>query len=111
LPYVPCMLVKDDLLFWIGDKPGGQAVCAEPKTGKVLYSEEITTKPPSASPILAGDQILMIAEDGEIVVFKTAKELDVVTRVKLGEAVFASPALADGRLYIRGASHLYCFGK
>jgi len=111
LPYVPCMLVKDDLLFWIGDKPGGQAACAEPRTGNVLYSEEITTLPPSSSPVLVGDKILMVAEDGQIVVFKAAKELDVVSNVKLGEGVFASPALADGRLYIRGTKHLYCFGK
>ncbi len=111
LPYVPCMLVKGDMLFWIGDKPGGQAACAVPKTGKVLYSEEITTMPPSASPILVGDKILMAAEDGEIVVFKAEKELDIVTKVKLGEGVFASPAMADGRLYIRGTRHLYCFGK
>lgn len=111
LPYVPCMLVKDDMLFWIGDKPGGQAACAVPKTGKVLYSERISTMPPSASPILIGDKILLAAEDGEIVVFKAAKELDIVTKVKLGEGVFASPALADGRLFIRGTKHLYCFGK
>lgn len=111
LPYVPCMLVKNDMLFWIGDKPGGQAACAEPKTGKVLFSEEVTAQPPSASPLLAGDKILMIAENGEIVVFKAAKELDVVAKVKLGEGVFASPAMADGRLYIRGSKHLYCFGK
>jgi outer membrane protein assembly factor BamB len=111
LPYVPCMLVKGDMLFWIGDKPGGQAACAVPKTGEVLYSEEITTMPPSASPILVGDKILMAAEDGEIVVFKAEKELDIVTKVKLGEGVFASPAMADGRLYIRGTRHLYCFGK
>lgn len=111
LPYVPCILVKGDLLFWIGDKPGGQAACAEARTGKILYSEEVTTRPPSASPVMVGDQILMAAEDGEIVVFKASKGFDEVSRVKLGEGVFASPAVADGKLFIRGTTHLYCFGK
>jgi outer membrane protein assembly factor BamB len=111
LPYVPCILVKNDLLFWIGDKDGGFACCAEAKTGKVLYNERVTTKPPSASPVMAGDQILTIAEDGDMIVFNAEKEFDVVSKVKLGEAVFASPAVADGRLYIRGATHLFCFGK
>jgi outer membrane protein assembly factor BamB len=111
VPYVPCILVKGDLLFWIGDKTGGQAVCAEAKTGKVFYNERITTKEPSASPIMVGDDILMVAEDGEVAVFKAGKELGDVTKVKLGEGVFASPAAADGRVYIRGTTHLFCFGK
>ena len=111
LPYVPCMLVKNDLVFWIGDTPSGFACCAEAKTGKLLFDEQISTKPPSASPVMVGDQILTIAEDGEIVVFKAEKEFEQVTKVKLGEGVFASPAVADGRLYIRGTTHLFCFGK
>ena len=111
LPYVPCMLVKGNLLFWIGDKPGGWACCVEAKTGKELFTEKITDKEPSASPVMVGDQILMVSESGEIVVFKAGREFDEVARIKLGEGVFASPAVADGRLYIRGLTHLYCFGK
>jgi outer membrane protein assembly factor BamB len=111
LPYVPCILVKGDLLFWIGDKVGGQAVCAEAKTGKILFNERITTKEPSASPIMVGDQILMIAENGDMVVFTADKEFDQVSKVNLGEGVFATPAVADGKLFIRGTSHLFCFGK
>jgi outer membrane protein assembly factor BamB len=111
LPYVPCFLVKGDLLFWIGDKAAGYACCADAKTGKVLFSERITTKEPSASPVMVGNEILMIAEDGEMVVFSAAKEYDEVARAKLGEGVAASPAVADGKLFVRGTSHLFCFGK
>jgi hypothetical protein len=28
----------------------------------------------------------------------------------LGEPIIASPAIASGRLYLRGASHLYAIG-
>jgi outer membrane protein assembly factor BamB len=111
IPYVPCMLVKGDLVFWIGDKVGGVACCAEAKTGKILYSERLTVKEPSASPVMVGDQILMVAENGEVVVFKADKEFEEVAKVNLGEPVFATPAVADGRLYIRGGTHLFCFGK
>jgi outer membrane protein assembly factor BamB len=110
-PYVPCMLVKDDLIYFAGDQPTGSAGCLDPKTGKVLFNESVTTKPPSASPVLVGDEILMVADDGEIVVFKAAREFESVLKVKLGEVVYASPAVADGKVFIRGATHLYCFGK
>lgn len=111
LPYVPCILTKGDRLYWLGDKAGGYAVAAEPKSGKILFSERVTTKEPSASPILVGDDILMVAEDGEIVVFKAADKYEEVARCRLGEGVIATPAVAEGRLFIRGHTHLYCFGK
>lgn len=110
-PYVPCLLSKGDLLFWIGDKAGGFAVCAEAKTGKVLYNERLTKKEPSASPVMVGNKILMIAENGEMVVFEAADKFNELARVELGEGVFASPAVADGKIYVRGSNHLFCFGK
>ncbi len=111
VPYVPCMLTKGDLLFWIGDNKGSFACCADAKTGKVLFNERLATKEPSASPVMVGDDILMLAEDGEFVVFKAATKYDEVSKGKLGEPVFASPAVADGKVFIRGMTHLYCFGK
>lgn len=109
-PYVPCMLVKGDLLFWVTDKQG-LGCCADAKTGKVLWSERLFGKEVTSSPILVGDDVLAIGEDGELVVFKAAREFESIARVKLGEGVYASPAVANGKVFIRGTSHLFCFGK
>ena len=109
VPYVPCMLVKNDLLFWVTDRES-LACCADAKTGKVLWSERMFKKDVTSSPLLAGDHILMISEDGDAAVVKAGRTFEVVHQAKLGEPVFASPAAADGRLYVRGASHLFCFG-
>lgn len=111
LPYVPCMLTRDNLLFWIGDYRGSYASCADPRTGKILYSEQIMIKESSASPILVGDRILAIADTGEFVVFKAQREFEEVARGQLGQKVIATPAVADGRLFIRGETHLFCFGE
>lgn len=111
LPYVPCMLIRDRLLFWIGDYRGSHATCADPQTGKILFSEQIMIKEPSASPILMGDCILAIADTGEFVAFKAQREYEEVAKGHLGQKVIATPAVADGRLYIRGETHLFCFGK
>jgi len=114
-PYVPCILVKSDakagdLLFWVTDKPG-LACCAEAKTGNVLWSERAFEKEVTSSPVMVGDNILAIGETGDVVVFKAAKEYEGVAKANLGEGVFASPAVADGRVFIRGTTHLFCFGK
>jgi hypothetical protein len=44
-------------------------------------------------------------------VIRAADEFEVVAKSSLGEDVAASFALADGRVYVRGAKHLWCIGK
>jgi hypothetical protein len=34
-----------------------------------------------------------------------------LARCKLGEKAYASPAFADGRIYIRGLKNLYCIAN
>jgi hypothetical protein len=36
--------------------------------------------------------------------------MEELTRMELGEKVHASPAILDGRLYVRGEEHLYAIG-
>jgi outer membrane protein assembly factor BamB len=108
-PYVPCMLTKNGLLFWIGDT--GLAACAEARTGKLLWEERLGTKEVMASPVLVGDEVLAFTATGMYYVFKATRKYEEVRRGELGEPVLASPAVADGRLYVRGGTHLYCFGS
>lgn len=109
-PYVPCMIAKGDLIFWIADNC--IPCCAEARTGKMLWNEErLITKDVTASPILVGDEMLVIAENGHIFVLKADKKFELIREEDLGESVMASPAMADGQLFIRGANNLYCFAK
>ena len=108
-PYVPSPLVKGEHLYWVTDS--GLATCAELATGKILWSERAFSKAISASPLLSGDNVIAVAEDGKAVVFKaTPKGFEKVFENALGEAVFASPAAADGKLYLRGSKHLFALG-
>jgi outer membrane protein assembly factor BamB len=109
-PYVPNLIVDGDYIYWVNDL--GLAVCAEVKTGKIQWSERVIGRGAvSSSPILVNGNILVIAEDGTAVAFKaTAKGLEKVGESKVGEPVMGSPAAANGRLFIRGGEHLFCFG-
>lgn len=109
-PYVPCMISKGENLFWIADN--GIPCCANAKTGKMVWDEErLTTKDVTASPILVGNEMLIFSEDGKSFVVKADAKFELVRESSLGEGVFASPAMADGKLYVRGLNHLYCFGS
>jgi outer membrane protein assembly factor BamB len=106
-PYVPSLLANGDHLYMVHD--GGIAACHSVKTGEQVWTERIGGKF-SASPILVGGQVLIVNEDGQIIVFPAEPAFKTVATGSLDETVFATPAWAGGRLYIRGDTHLHCFG-
>ncbi len=109
-PYVPGAVVVKDHAYWVSDD--GIAGCMNVATGKMAWSDRLLAKGVSASPILLGDQLLVIGEDGVCASFKaTPTALEKTSGAPLGEAVFASPAAANGMLYIRGAETLWCLKK
>ncbi len=107
MPYVPCPVVKGEYLYWVTDQ--GVVECLETKTGKVQWSERVLNKSVSASPVLVGESLVIVDEAGKSVVVKAdPKEFTKLGEGNVGEPVFASPAVADGKLYIRGSRHLFC---
>jgi outer membrane protein assembly factor BamB len=108
--YVPMVLASGPYLYWVADKEN-KALCAEAKTGKVMWEERLPgSKSVSASPVLVNGKVYSVNEDGRIAVFAAAPKFNLLAESELKEDVFASPAVADGRLYVRGAKHLFCIG-
>jgi outer membrane protein assembly factor BamB len=108
LPYVPCMLAWNDLLFAVSDK--GFAICDQAQSGKEVWNEHLTNGF-TASPVLIDGKVYAASEDGEVFVFPAAGTFKLLAKNTLGERVMASPAVADNRLFIRGQEHLFCIGQ
>jgi outer membrane protein assembly factor BamB len=111
-PYVPCMLAHQGHVYTVYDpKATSVAACYEAKTGKELWRSRLGA-PISSSPVLIDGKVYAIDESGTVFVFAAKPDgLDVLARNSLGEKVFSSPAVANGRLYIRADKHLFCIGK
>lgn len=62
-----------------------------------------------ASPVYGDGKIYVTGENGTIVVLENGPDLDIVATNELDEVTAATPAIADGRIYIRTREHLYCF--
>ncbi len=107
-PYVPSILAWGKYLYSVND--AGIACCHVARTGELLWQQRLG-RAVTASPILAGGNVYVITEDGEVVVFAAGPSFRQLGRSNLGEAVWATPAIADDRLYIRGRKNLYCIGK
>lgn len=115
--YVPSMLIKDGYLYATAD--AGVAMCWESATGKEVWKGRLGGTF-SSSPILVGDLIYATNEAGETYLFKASpKEFELLAKSKLGDEVFASPAICGGRIYLRAATttdgkrqeFLYCVGN
>jgi outer membrane protein assembly factor BamB len=104
VPKKPSLIISGDLLFMINDV--GVATCLEAKTGTVVWKARLPGEY-SASPILAGNRIYFFNEDGKTTVIEAAREYKVVAENQLDEGFMASPAAADGALFLRTRTHLY----
>lgn len=64
-----------------------------------------------ASPSLVGDKLYLLSEKGVMYIAEAGSEYKQLARCELGEKCYASPAFADGRIYLRGIKNLYCIGN
>lgn len=105
-PYVPSPITEGDYLLSISNK--GVAFCYEAATGKILWQEKMGRH--HASPVSADGLIYFINDDGVMNVVKPGTEFVRVAQSELGENIYASPAISQGQLFLRGERHLFCFG-
>lgn len=108
--YVPSPILYGDYLYLHTDR--GILTCIDAKTGEVKYEGGRIPIPATftASPVAFEGKILMTSEDGDTFIVKSGPKHEVLSTNSIGEPVYASPAIADGRIFIRGEKNLYCIG-
>ena len=107
IPQVPTPVVAGDLLFLLQDR--GTVSCFDLATGKQNYRQRLGGDFHS-SPIRIGDRIFCVARNGDVIVLAADRKYEELARNSLGEPCHATPAVANGRLYIRTESSLVCIG-
>ena len=109
--YVPSPILYGDYLYLTTDR--GILTCIDAKTGEVKYEGGRIPIPATftASPVAFEGKILMTSEDGDTFIVKAGPKHEILGTNSIGEPVYASPAVADGRIFIRGEKNLYCIGS
>jgi outer membrane protein assembly factor BamB len=113
IPYVPTPLYYRGLLFLWTDL--GVVSCVDLQTGQAKWVRRVTDSDGRAatywsSPIGLNGCLYCVSVRGEVAVIRASEKFEVVGYCSLGEAAYATPAVADGRLYWRGVEHLFCVG-
>jgi outer membrane protein assembly factor BamB len=65
----------------------------------------------SASPVTAEGRIYLANEDGAVAVLRSGEDWELAAMNELGESLYATPASSEGRIVVRGAKSLLCFGS
>lgn len=107
VPYVPISVALGELLFTFHDR--GDISCLRSATGETLWRE----KPAGrfyGSPVCVDGKLYCITTAGEVVVLRAAPTYKLLAVNPLGEKSHATPAVADGKMYLRTLTHLISIG-
>jgi outer membrane protein assembly factor BamB len=105
--YVPSPVCTDDYLF--STMTNGRVHCIEVATGNILWIEDLGKQ--YSSPVLANGLVYMPNDEGMITVIKPGPTFQKIAQNSIGEKMNASPAISNGRIYLRGYQHLFCIGN
>lgn len=110
LPNIPSPLLYHGVLYIL--KEGGILTAYNPKTGAVLKLGRVegAIEGYFASPIAGDGKVYVAAQDGKVAVLKADAQWEVLKVNAFDEEIWSTPAIEDGRIYLRTQKGLYCFG-
>ena len=106
-PKIPSMIYAEPHLFAMSDS--GVMSCLRADTGEPVWRERIGGNF-SASPVMADGRLYLLSDEGVTTVIDAGPQFKVLAKNSLGEKLQASPAISQGRIFIRTAANLFCIG-
>jgi outer membrane protein assembly factor BamB len=105
--YVPSPVCTDDYLYTT--MTNGNVHCIEIASGNILWVENMGRQ--YSSSVLANGLVYMPNDEGLITVIKPGPTFEAIARNSIGERMNASPALSNGKIFLRGDKHIFCIGN
>lgn len=105
--YVPSPICESGWFLIVSDS--GIAHCFDAASGDIAWEERM--KEHHASLVSAERQVFFINDFGTLRVIQPGKKYNLSAESELGEKVFASPAMSEGQIFIRGEKSLICIGS
>jgi outer membrane protein assembly factor BamB len=112
-PFVPSPLLYGEHLYTINDM-ASIVTNFDAATGKVMWQGRLgvaSREGFSASPVAVDGKVFFTNDDGETFVLRAGPKFELLHMNRIGESTLASPALVDGRWYVRTSSSLLAIGR
>jgi len=107
-PDVPSPLLAEGVLYIF--KETQNLMAYEPKSGESIYTEKITNARQRANPVYGDGKLYLVGREGDMAVIKAGPAFELISKTKLPDVFTASPAISNGRIYLRGFDYLWCIG-
>ena len=109
VPECPSPLYYQGRVYMV--KNGGIVSCLEAKTGKLNFQMKLGAGGPYySSPVVGDGKIYVASTRGIVTVFEVGDSLNVLAHNDIKERIMATPAIVDGKIYVRTEKNLYAFG-
>jgi outer membrane protein assembly factor BamB len=106
--FVPSGIAVGERYYVADDK--GIATCLDSATGKLLWRKRLGGRF-TASPVATAGKLFFTDESGSTLVVDAAQpDYHELSRNEIGEDVYASAAISQGRLFLRTVKSLICVG-
>ena len=110
IPEVPSPILHDHRVYMVSN--GGVLTCVDAGKGEMLYRTRLGGLGQYvASPVVAGNNLILTSEEGLISVIQTGDEFKALGQFELGESIQVTPALGKETFYVRGKENLWAFGS
>lgn len=110
VPFCASPLCYGSRVFCVKD--GGILSCLDAASGKPAKQARLPASGEYYSSPVGGDsKIFFLNDEGKLTVITDSADWSVLHTADFGEDTYATPAIVDGRIYLRTAGHLYCFGS
>lgn len=112
-PYVPTPVSNGKTVFALSD--GGVLTALEARSGRVVWTQKLQANF-YASPIIADGKLIALSREGLLITANVSDGYDELSRSSLSpgpesEWSDATPAIANGRIYLRLGSRIDCHGE
>ncbi len=100
--------VRDGLLFTADFS--GYVYCLDAQTGQLywIYNSYAAIW---GSPLVADGKVYIGNEDGDVAVLRASRQLEVLSKVSMGSAIFSTAVARDGVLFLTSRSKLYALAE
>ena len=107
---LPSTLVYRGVLYMVTE--GGILTTLDPASGRPHKQGRVGTAAGKyyASPVAADGKVFFVSSAGAVTIMKAGPDKEVLSVNRLDDECYATPAIADGRLFVRTRGTLYCFG-
>ena len=111
VPHCSTPLLYEGVLYLLAN--GGILTTLDPNTGEPIKVGRLAGALGGyyASPVAVDGKIYCVSQSGTVSVVKAGRDWDLLATAPLDEDCFATPTLANGRVYVRTEASVFCFGQ